>query len=348
MCGAPALPVFGVDLSFLCAAGYFGVDLFFVLSGFLLGPPLQRALHEHAWRPAMARFWRHRMRRVLPAYWVQLAVLTVLAVVAGREFAHPWLTAVSHLSLTTNLFPYEVVPLNRVYWSLPVEWDFYVVLPLIALLATRVGMLRMVGVAFAVSLLFRVACLDTVFEVPPQSWMSWWAGSIHQLPARLDQFLLGMLAAHLAARDRLTARGNTALLGAVLLALAATAWAIGPRGDVFSRVDAPLVLLQFSWLGTLFAALCLVAAGPGATPRRVLGHPLLIGLGTISYSLYLWHAPLIDAWAHWGGAGTPRPLQLAGLCAWILLVSTLSWRLVERPWQAGWRPAGAARDRAIE
>lgn len=328
--GAPRLELFGFDFSFLCAAGYFGVDLFFVLSGFLLGMPLKQALESSAWRPVLTRFYFRRARRVLPAYWTQLLVLFGIAWWMGDEIRNPVLNVASHLSLTSNLFPYQVRPINPVYWSLPVEWDFYLVLPLLAWAVTRIGLERVLGLALAGALMFRIYCLGTVYELPPESWFSWWAGSIHQLPARLDQFLLGMFAASLASRKLLEARSNNALLLASLFILGISAWLIGPRGDVFSKVDAPWVLFQFTWLGLLFAFLCLVASGPGRLTRSALANPPLLFLGTISYSLYLWHLPLIGWLRPILAPHLSTPLELGALLTAILSASTLSWWLCER------------------
>lgn len=336
--GAPALPLLGVDLSFVFAAGYFGVDLFFVLSGFLLGMPLLHAIQRRRLWPALGAFWRRRCLRVLPAYWGQLLVLIALALWTGTEVAGWPLTLASHFSLTTNLFPFEVVPLNRVYWSLPVEWNFYMVLPLLVW-AVRVGGWRWVlPVGALLALGFRLLCYGTVYEVPPDSLLSWWAGSIHQLPARLDQFVLGMFAAWWLQQCAPSARAGDVLLAMGLAVLVAAAAWIGPRGDVFSRVDVPLVFVQFSLLGLIFATLCYAACGTGWLVRLLLGGRVLGALGTISYSLYLWHAPILHWQADWNwptGWGSALPILLTA--SLILLVSGLSYRVLERPFLHGHR-----------
>jgi len=78
------------DLTPLFKCGYFGVDLFFVLSGFLLSMPFHRAFIAGATRPSLSEFWIHRCRRVLPAYWTQLAILAGVYLYLGRtELAAP-------------------------------------------------------------------------------------------------------------------------------------------------------------------------------------------------------------------------------------------------------------------
>src|SRR2546430_25540 len=85
--GQPALTlplgVASLDLLALVKCGYFGVDLFFVLSGFLLSLPWHRAAARCLPAPSLHNFWVHRCRRVLPAYWAQLCILIVVAIAVG-------------------------------------------------------------------------------------------------------------------------------------------------------------------------------------------------------------------------------------------------------------------------
>lgn len=330
--GAPALPLLGVDFSPLLGAGYFGVDLFFVLSGFLLGPPLLQALQTRGVEAALGHFWRRRCLRVLPAYWAQLAILFALALAAGRTIENPALTLLSHATLSFNLVPFDVVPLNRVYWSLPVEWNFYIVLPLLVFALMRLGWAWLLPLALGGAIAYRLLCWSTVADVPPSSLLSWWVGSIHQLPARIDQFLLGMFAAWLLQHRAPGARTASALALASVAGLALMAVLVGPRGDVFSRGDVPLVFLQFSLLGALFAALCLAAARGSRLTEWLFGGRAIGFLGTISYSLYLWHAPILGWQAGWAWHGAvPGWLHALLVALLILAVSTLSYRWLERP-----------------
>lgn len=312
------------------AAGYTGVDLFFVLSGFLLGLPLVDALRGGNVRSALARFWNRRIRRVLPAYGFQVCVLFAVLWVSAELPADAWWVLGTHLTLTFNLFPYDVRPLNGVYWSLPVEWNFYVVLPLLAWAMLRLGWARSVLGLVLFALIFRWACYSTVWDVPPTSWMSWWAGSIHQLPARIDQFAFGMLAAWIH-RQRPTIDHRWVFLTAVI-GLACTCFWLGARGDVFSRVEVPLVFVQFTLLGALYAALCLGAAGSGTLARAVFANRIMLWLGTISYSLYLWHYPILHWQRHWAWLHAAGPWVAGTLTAAIIFaVSALSYRWLERP-----------------
>ncbi|MFO1494088.1 MAG: acyltransferase [Lysobacterales bacterium] len=312
------------------AAGYTGVDLFFVLSGFLLGVPLIEALRRVGLRQALARFWQRRLRRVLPAYGFQVLLLSALLCVSADAAAPGWRSLLTHLTLTFNLIPYQAQPLNGVYWSLPVEWNYYLVLPLLACAVLRLGWGRTAVAVLLLVLGFRWACYSTVWELPPSGWLSWWAGSIHQLPARLDQFVLGMLAAHL--HQRCAGLAHERIFLQALAGLWLCSYWLGSRGDGFSRVDVPLVFVQFTALGLLYAALCLGAAGSGRWARWLCANPLMLQLGTISYSLYLWHYPILHWQRHWTWLHDLGPLLSVTLTAMIILaVSALSYRWLERP-----------------
>ena len=330
--GAPALALGPVDLAGLVGAGYFGVDLFFVLSGFLLGQPFVEAVAGGRPLPRLRRFWQRRMLRVLPAYWGQLLVLLAVALWLDRLPERPLLTLATHLPLVFNLFPYQVQPLNPVYWSLPVEWDFYLLLPLLALALRWLrwpGTLLLVLAGVAA---YRWLCWSTVTEVPPTAPWSWWVGGIHQLPARLDQFLAGMTAAAILPRLLPHRRVAAVLLAFGAAGVLALAIAIGPRGDVFGAVEVPLVFWQFSALALLFAAVIAGAAVGGSRVARVLASRPLVWTGMVSYSLYLWHYPLLQ-WQREAGLADRLgvvPALLLTLLA-VALVSTLSWWALERP-----------------
>ena len=174
------LPGLGLNFTPLFKCGYFGVDLFFVLSGFLLSMPFHRAALERRPAPSLRHFWIHRCRRVLPAYWLQLVVLAVTFALLGRfdQITPPVLAA--HALLVQNVVPWSVPLLNPVYWSMPVEWDFYVVLPLLAWLLTRcrwpLALLFVLTFVFA----FRVLCYWSLTDPALAKMIGF--GDVQQLP----------------------------------------------------------------------------------------------------------------------------------------------------------------------
>jgi peptidoglycan/LPS O-acetylase OafA/YrhL len=326
--------------------GWSGVDVFFTLSAFLLSLPFVRASQAGAPRPDPLAYLRRRIWRIGPAYWLQLLLLGV--VFAAVPLA-PW-PLIAHALLWLNIGAEPVRPLVGVWWTLPVEFGFYLVLPVLALLL-RPGrwpwLLLLVVGAWA----YRFVVLQP--DVPRLLQLAW----ANHLPGRIDQFVVGMLGAYAWVRaglpqwlagarrqDLLALAGLTgfALLHAVPFWLDTRAgpapsshpWLLGWHGI------ASLCLLPLLW----------TAAAGGSTVLAWLGRPPMRWLGTISYSLYLWHYPImLAAREHLAllPAGHARPLLFL-LCTVpvSLLVAWLSWRLVEAPAMA-WarRPRAVPRPR---
>lgn len=321
-CGRPALPLLGIDLSPLLAGGHYGVDLFFVLSGFLLARPFIAARLQALPPPPWGEFLVRRGNRVLPAYWAQLLVLVLVAGIGtfdARDLA-------MHATLTFNVVD-NGSRINPVYWTLPVEWDFYLLLPLLALGLPRAGarpwlLAGLMVFAFG----FRVWCWRALFLPEPDVAVFRW---IIQLPARIDQFAIGMAVAWwLAARPLPGAGWRSAAASAGLALLGAVAWITVAHGDELTAARLPWAYWQAPLAALGCAGLILAAATPGDGLNRLWRSVPMTWLGTISYSLYLWHYPVLG-WLT--GRGLAGGTLVAAAIAAALPVAWLSWRLFERP-----------------
>ena len=281
-----------------------GVAVFFVLSGFLLYPRT---------RP-VGRYALRRAARILPAYWVLLAVVAVIGSVPA---AYWWLGQ-----------GYRTEPLAGALtqtWSLVPEVGFYLVLPGLVWLARRWEWPVLAGcVVLAYAWIVAVHLLDL-----PDRMLLW-------LPGHLDWFAVGMAVAALARRGvpgwlgQLAAASGTcwAAAGALLFLLAT------PVAGPLTLAPAPggaAVLKEAGY--ALVAGLLLVPAALG--PRApVLGSPPLRLLGRWSYGIFLWHLLVLDAvyrvtgWPDFSG----RTVAVAALTALgATALGGLSWVLVERP-----------------
>jgi peptidoglycan/LPS O-acetylase OafA/YrhL len=335
--GAPnlalPLPGFRLDLTPLFKCGYFGVDLFFVLSGFLLSTPFHRAFLAGAARPSLRTFWNHRCRRVLPAYWAQLAILAAAYFFLNRVelIAPPNLFA--HVLLVQNVVPWPATLLNPVYWSMPVEWDFYIVLPLLAALVARCRWPLALILASVFSIAFRVLCYWSLTDASLGSVIGF--GDVQQLPARLDQFFIGICAAWIAVRTPLAPRAAAACMIAGAVGIVAMAYIAAPRDDFLVRIDVPYLFFHHTLTAIAFGLITLGATGGTRIGTLLLANRPLTFLGLISYSLYLWHYPLLAAAQASGWMSGVRfaPWLVVGLfmVPLILLVAWLSWRYVEQP-----------------
>ncbi len=320
----------GEDFAWLSRYGWMGVDIFFVLSGFLIGRQVLQPLARGEGLE-LAAFYARRAWRILPAYAVVLAIY--LAVPSWREVPElaPWW---QFATFTLNLvIDYTHAAAFSHAWSLCVEEHFYLVFPLLAPVLARRASARGVialaavlvlgGIGLRTALWLHGTALD-----PPRNWF------IEDLyfPTwnRLDGLLAGVLLATLAvyrpqAWARLCRRGNAVLLLG-LLGLGLALWLFR------DRVGLPGNSLGWPLLSAALA--CLVLAG--ASDRSLLGRWRVPGAGAIaamSYSLYLSHKLVFHAVQ--GALQTwPACRGLAAFAVYALAVligGALLHYLVERP-----------------
>jgi peptidoglycan/LPS O-acetylase OafA/YrhL len=291
-----------------------GVSCFLVLSAFLLTQPFLAWTFGQAGRPGLGRYASSRVFRILPAWWVVLLVMAIW--LSPYVFDQPW-RLLSFVTLTQNYFGdgHRVVPHG---WTLVIEISFYAVMPLIACLfawslrrrgtATRVSV---VVTAIAGSLVG--AWLLPVLVTPPH--MRLW------LPYFADRFAVGTLAA---AVFLLVPRLRSAW--PLLLAAAAV--------FTIAFYLHPQVRYQASTVAFGFVILAL-AVSDGGLAGRLMGVRPLAHLGTISYSLYLWHLPLKYLAERMGwldrGHAIQTPVALLAVFAASVVCAQLSYTLIERP-----------------
>jgi len=343
--GSPslAMPIGAASLSLtpLVRCGFMGVDLFFVLSGFLLAIPFHRAALGRSRTPRLATYWRRRCRRVLPAYYAQLIILVAVFAAWGQTEALGVANLGAHALLIQNFFAASV-PLNGVYWTMPIEWDFYVVLPLMAWVLARLRPLPALAAMIGLSVGFRWICVLAAGDLAWPQWIDY--SRIMQLPARLDEFFCGVLGAWWYLRRPLSGAAARTWVAAGLLGIACCMAFWELPGNFLAEARTPWVLVYFTCTGFAFGMLVRGAAGQPAAGAVWFGGRALAWLGLISYSLYLWHYPLLLALAHFdllasGGAFALLRNALVALPP-ILLVSWLSQYCVERPFLASARRSG--------
>ena len=309
----------------LLPGGYLGVDVFFVISGFLITSILHAALSdtERQARRHLAEFWGRRARRLLPALIPVLLFVTVAsALLLPREFFRPTASSVLwSLAFAANWFfagrtdyfgpAAEDMPLVHL-WSLGVEEQFYLVFPLLLWAAFRLGGRRAGAALVAAATLLGFAA------------SAWWSATDPQLafystPSRVWQLGAGASLALAPAMFGWARTRHACALGLVLIA----------AGLALGRVwPAPVPAALLPTLGAL-----LVVASTDSPARTVAGRalasPALVWLGKRSYGLYLWHWPLLV----FGGLLVPQ-LGAAGDAAAIALavgLAELSYRWLEQP-----------------
>jgi peptidoglycan/LPS O-acetylase OafA/YrhL len=270
--------------------GYVGVDVFFVISGFLISSHLDREISKTG-RVRLGRFYARRIRRLLPAAFVVLGFSLVAAyfllpyprwaATADEAFAaalywENWLLAANSVDYSAAN---EAASLVQHYWSLSVEEQFYLVWPLLLLVLFKVRRrnAQLVGIAVvgAASLAYSVYFTQ---QSPNEAYFV--------TPVRVWEFALGALVALAGARLTLPK------VAAGLASLAGFAMIIGSAVVYGHGTQFPGYLALVPTVGT---ALVIVA---GTRPGRQWHTPVTSAapvqfIGNISYSLYLWHWPLI-------------------------------------------------------
>jgi peptidoglycan/LPS O-acetylase OafA/YrhL len=315
----------------LFRGGFVGVDVFFVISGFLITSIIVEELKTG--RFSVLRFYERRARRILPALFTVMAACIpfayrLLSPDGLKDFAQSM--AAICLFASNILFwgesgyfdtQAELKPLLHT-WSLAVEEQFYVVFPLLLLAAWRLGRRFLLVLVGGIAVFSFITSVNEVRSFP--------SAAFYLLPSRAWQLLVGALAS-LAADGWWNA---TARHSVVRLSGEAIGW-VGMTMILFSllvfdaRTPFPGLYAAVPTLGT---ALVLLAATNGTSVGRMLAWRPLVGLGLISYSVYLWHQPLFAFTKHSLLADLPTDLAIV-LCVTTLVLGCLSWRYVEQPFR---------------
>jgi peptidoglycan/LPS O-acetylase OafA/YrhL len=332
--------------------GFVGVDVFFVLSGFLItGLLLHDIRHHDAVR--LARFWTRRFRRLMPAFVVMILAVIGWSATLSLPLERDGLRADAlwsllyvgnwHFIQTASYFEStgSPSPLQHV-WSLAVEEQFYVGWPLlvglVALIARRMarrrghahpravpGLLVVVAVVLCVGSAVALAVLHDP-AAPERAYMG--------TDARAFEPLAGAALAGLFSSARVrrhSARVATPLVAVGLIGLAVGTTTLGTvtGGAVQGYYQGGAALFTLSAVALVAGT----AAAPGAILGRILGCAPMAWLGQISYGIYLWHWPL----RVWIIPDDDRfhPIRGAGVAVLSVLLAAASFYLVERPIREG-------------
>ena len=313
----------------LFPGGFVGVDVFFVISGYLITKIIYDDLSNE--RYSIARFYERRIRRIVPALipvylFVCVGALLLYFPSEGREIGR---TVVSSIFFVSNILFYaksgyfdagaKTSPLLHT-WSLSVEEQFYIVLPLLLVLILRFGFAVQRYVFVALTIISFVASVVMV-RLQPEA-------AFYLLPFRAWELMLGSLISIgvvPAIRSRPLAEivaggGLLLIIGSILL--------------ISEKMPFPGLLAAPACLGA--AALIHAGASFQTLPTRLLSLAPARFVGLISYSLYIWHWPVIVFYA--SRTGELDKADKLILLAIITALAILSWRFVERPFR---KPHGA-------
>jgi peptidoglycan/LPS O-acetylase OafA/YrhL len=331
-----SVPVIGSILQFPLGFGFAGVDIFFVLSGFLLTLPFARAALSGEQGPQLSRYFKRRFLRVFPAYYTQLFIILAIG---GWFLCWTPPTAssfIAHLLMFFNIGWNPVTPMVGVWWTLPVEMGFYLLLPLLALFLRPGRWIFVLLGGMVLSMVYR--SWAAAHFGPLGSAAAFLAAS--QLPGSLTEFLLGASAAllvqYVSLNDLPRPAARVLDLAFVLGLLIPAVWlwqvVLSAGADYWlghwGMIVAPLALglpLAMAVTGLYWGS---------RIGTFLLANRVIYFLGLISYSLYLWHFVVMQqiqlligetyaSLPHW----VTFPLSTVAVTG----VASISYYLVERP-----------------
>ena len=308
-----------------CKGGYVGVDVFFVISGYLITGLILKDIGAGQFR--IAKFWERRVLRIFPA----LAVVVIACLVVGWflllpiEFNNMGKSVVAQVLLISNIFFWRSSgyftngaesQLLLHTWSLAVEEQFYLFFPCLIALINRFSrnylipiILALCGMSFLLSINWSYTHADANFYLlPTRAWELGIGALLAIIPARLS--LKRWLA------EMLSWGGLTMVLCAVFLF---------DSGTRFPGVAAILPCV-----GT-FAVIWANINSPTSVGRLLAMRPMVF-VGLISYSLYLWHWPILVFSKYWSFSTIPAGSRILLLIVSMAL-AVISWKYVETPFR---------------
>jgi peptidoglycan/LPS O-acetylase OafA/YrhL len=302
--------------------GFLGVDIFFVLSGLLITSLLVRE-YGHRGSIALGRFLWHRAVRLLPALFALLAVHSLYAWRTGLSMQTQWRSVRAALTYTSN-WAWKWDGLDSVLglghlWSLAIEFQFYLVWPVVVLVLLRLdpsGVVLGAGTLAGIVLVAvnRAVLLD---GGDPAFFL------YQRTDTRVDGLLVGSLLALVWWRRPQLLR---LLVIPAWLAVPAIAYAIGTTGFL----DPWLYRWGFTAIALAVGIVTGAVVSDAWAPARLLRLWPLVLVGRVSYGLYLWHLPIFEVVFRYG-ADWGAPMRVAvGLVA-SAAATAASWKLIESP-----------------
>lgn len=318
------------------SGGYVGVDIFYVISGYLITSLVAKDILRGNF--SFVAFYERRIRRIFPALFsvIFFCILVAAALFVPRDFAAFGKSVLAVTLFASNIFfkghggsngyfdgSSESQPLLHT-WSLAVEEQFYFLFPTALFLLFRWGKSRVA------ERLFFAAVASFLISI----WMTryWPLTAFYTLVPRAWELLIGSLLA-VNAVPALTPRAVREFAGVLGLGLIACAVYLFSKDTAFPGASATVPCLG-AWL-VIYAG----QSGPSYV-KTALSFPPLVFVGVISYSLYLWHWPII-VFSRCFSAGDLSGLQTAVVLATSLGVAFISFELIEKPFRGGDSQIGA-------
>ena len=309
------------------SGGFVGVDVFFVISGYLITTIILNELTQDTFR--IVDFYERRARRILPAL--------IFVLLACTPFAWFWLlpedlkmfsqSLVAVSMFVSNVFFWKTsnyfetaAELNTLQhtWSLAVEEQYYILFPLFLMVTWKLNKRWLLGILGLVGMISLALSHWGAFAKP--------AATFYLLPTRAWELLIGSFVAFwLFDADRQHFNPHYAELGG-LLGLLLLLYSV-----FFFSGETPFPSL-YTLIPTVGTALLILFATRGTLLGQILSSKVFVGVGLLSYSTYLWHQPLF-AFVRYQSINKPSAIVISALIIMCYLLAYLSWRYIELPFR---------------
>jgi len=323
------LPVifFHAGIGFL-SGGYVGVDIFFVISGFLITTIILSEIEDGSF--SLANFYERRARRILPALFFVMLV--------SLPFAWMWLLPSDMKDFSKSLIAVPTFSSNILFWSesgywgvtnelkpmlhtwsLAVEEQYYIFFPIFLMIMWKIRKRWILSSVLILALISLTASHWGAYNKP--------TANFFMLPTRLWELAIGALIAFYLIRNNKAFQPNKVVreaLGSIGLLMITYAVLMFDEATPFPSL--------YTLVPTVGAALIILFASSETLVGRFLSTKIFVGLGLISYSIYLWHQPLL-AFSRHGSFYQPSTLVLSALAALSIPLAYLSWRYIEKPFR---------------
>lgn len=351
---------FDVHYEKVFATGYFGVDLFFVLSGFLLSQYWLKADFQGKMRPSTQRFYRHRFFRILPGYYacLILMVLFLTSFLIPTDFVYS-ITGLfllsSHLLFLHYLFPLSSASysINGALWTLTIEMIFYLILPWFVLLFLRNRWMITLPILTAITVGWLYLSKNSLgpvvhlmqqsvakYDVPQDRMRDLLA---QQFPGHLVKFGLGMTLANIFVRSQNTMQPSRFLRIGTSSGMGKLYFILGWFVVLYSmiRVGKASDDLSYYFISRILVAIgfTLILAGllfGGNVLQTLFGFTPLRLIGIVGFSAYLWHMPVTYLVLKYPAIAALAPEQRFPSVIWhtallLIVLSCLMYLVVEKP-----------------
>lgn len=278
-----------LSLDFIPRTGYLFVDMMLLLSAFCLFLPHARAAVSGAPVPSVPGFYKKRIARIVPSYYLSVLILFIYAVLKNQYSGVPEAARdlLATLTFTQTLVPsvYIGTRINGVLWTAAIEMQFYLIFPLLAFAFRKKPVLTYLGMVLlgSVYLRFFVLTHEPLMRL-----------TLNQLPGFFGVFANGMASAYLfvycSEKIRSSSVPKAVGWGSCLLLLLAVYLLTKIQHSAARAETVQVFQAQYRFLLSLvFSAMLLSASFGGTVIRTVLGNPVMHFFAAISYNLYIWH-----------------------------------------------------------